>query len=306
MGGVVTLFPSPDISHLGEWAALGAAGLWAVVSVLYRYLGRTIPPVGLNLAKNLAAVLLLSLTLGVRPAEAWPAAWAVAGLSLSGILGIALGDTAYFSALQSLGPRRLLLLETLSPPLGALLASALLGEVLDPVAWAAIGLTGIGITWATRERVGVDKTWGQWTAAGLAWGLFGAVVNALAALLSRWVLTATPIPPLLAAWVRLGAASLVLVFWGWLQGKLAAWIVPFQRDKRLILGVVVTAGLGSYLGIWLQQVAFKYAPVGIAQTLLATSPLLVLPLVIGLGERLSWAALMGVIVSLIGIALLFA
>ena len=72
------------------------------------------------------------------------------------------------------------------------------------------------------------------------------------------------------------------------------------------LGIIAIAATGStYLGIWLQQTSLKFAPTGIAQTFLATSPLFILPIVALQGEKISWRAILGVLISLSGIALVF-
>ena len=66
------------------------------------------------------------------------------------------------------------------------------------------------------------------------------------------------------------------------------------------------ASFGStYLGIWLQQTSLKFAPTGIAQTFLATSPLFILPIVALQGEKISLRAILGAVISLGGIALMF-
>jgi len=68
--------------------------------------------------------------------------------------------------------------------------------------------------------------------------------------------------------------------------------------------LVLAAFLGTYLAIWLQQVAFKFTPAGIAQALLATSPLFVLPIAVMLGDRVTGRAVLGVLVAIGGIWLL--
>jgi drug/metabolite transporter (DMT)-like permease len=50
----------------GEVAALLAAGLWAVASVVYGRLGQRIPPLQLNLLKGIIAIALLTITICVR------------------------------------------------------------------------------------------------------------------------------------------------------------------------------------------------------------------------------------------------
>jgi len=69
------------------------------------------------------------------------------------------------------------------------------------------------------------------------------------------------------------------------------------------LGVAIL--LGTVFGIWLQQTSFKLSlNVGVASTLLSTSPLFVLPITAALGERVTWRAVIGATVGVLGIALL--
>jgi drug/metabolite transporter (DMT)-like permease len=73
-----------------------------------------------------------------------------------------------------------------------------------------------------------------------------------------------------------------------------------------LLGIIVLTAFGStYLGIWLQQTALKFSPVGIAQTLTATSPLFVLPIAAMMGDKISMRAIFGVAIALAGIWILF-
>ena len=60
------------IDFKGEIAALGAAILWAISSIIYSRLGQRIQPLKLNLVKGAIAITLLGLTLLVR-GELFPA-----------------------------------------------------------------------------------------------------------------------------------------------------------------------------------------------------------------------------------------
>ena len=59
------------------------------------------------------------------------------------------------------------------------------------------------------------------------------------------------------------------------------------------------------MGIWLQQISLRYAAAGVAQTLFATSPLFVIPIVACTGERVSVRALLGALLAILGVGLLF-
>jgi drug/metabolite transporter (DMT)-like permease len=64
--------------------------------------------------------------------------------------------------------------------------------------------------------------------------------------------------------------------------------------------------LGPVTGIWLSLVAVRHTETGIAATLMATTPILILPLLAVVEkERVSARAIVGTVISVIGVALLF-
>ena len=67
----------------------------------------------------------------------------------------------------------------------------------------------------------------------------------------------------------------------------------------------ISSFIGTFLGIWLQQISLKYAAAGVAQTLFSTSPLFVIPIVILTGERVSLRAVLGALLAMIGVGFLF-
>jgi drug/metabolite transporter (DMT)-like permease len=87
------------------------------------------------------------------------------------------------------------------------------------------------------------------------------------------------------------------------QGQLRHHIKPLESGRVLAL-VAVAAVLGTYLGIYLQQIALKYSPTGVAQALTATSPLFILPMAVLVGDRVTGRAVGGAVVALVGVVLL--
>ncbi|MBF2084704.1 DMT family transporter [Thermoleptolyngbya sp. C42_A2020_037] len=293
----------------GELAALAAALIWAIASIAFTKLGRRLSPMALNLSKGLISIGLILLTLGLSgsglPAVSGSAVWL---LGLSGAIGIGLGDTAYFASLNSIGARRGLLLESLAPPLTALLALVFLQERLSGAAWLGIGLTVGGVAWVIVER-SPDLAIGHYRPLrGLAFGLIAALSQASGAVLSRAALSTTDISPLWGTLIRLVAGLLVLLLWlAWRPPQFVSVgkEVGQLRSPRFLGIVAATAFASTFLGIWLQQTALKFAPAGIAQSLLATSPLFVIPIAVALGDRASFRAVLGVLVAIAGIWLLF-
>ncbi|MBD1917470.1 MULTISPECIES: DMT family transporter [Cyanophyceae] len=287
----------------GELAALMAAFLWAVATVVFGRLGKTLSPLVLNLAKGAIALVLLSLTLVlVGQSVAGLDHQAVSILALSGVIGIGLGDTAYFAAINHLGPRRALLLETLAPPLAALMALVFLQETLSGRAWLGIGLTLAGVGWVIAERV-PGAAPGRADYRGVLYGVLAALGQATGAVMSRAVLADTEIAPMWSSLLRLGGGFIIIVGILRSQGPVVVQLRPL-RSPKLLAGVALAAGFGTYLAIYLQQMALKYAATGVAQALTSTSPLFVLPLAAALGDRVSLRAIVGAIVALAGIGIL--
>jgi len=303
---------------IGEFAALGAAFLWAASSVGYGSLGKRIPPLELNLIKGSIALFFLIITLGIQalinedftlttlqiPLQT------LGLLILSGVIGIGIGDTAYFHAINNLGARRTLLIETLASPLSALLALAFLQEVLSSFAWLGILLTLLGVGWVISERtpeVGTVKH----PLIGVGWGLLAAGCQATGAVMSRSAFMAGEVNAVWSTALRLFGGLVIVLILLKVQSVRSGSaknenLRGISFTKKLILALIVIAFSSTYLGIWLQQISLKFAPVGIAQTLLGTSPLFVLPIVLLRGERVSFRACVGVLVAIAGIALLFA
>jgi drug/metabolite transporter (DMT)-like permease len=290
--------------------------LWAIASVLYGRLGERIPPLQLNLIKGIVAIALLLLTI-VLGGEEFPVICPLALFLLvcSGVTGIGLGDTAFFATINILGARRALLLGMLAPPLAAIAAMVFLQEQLNVNAWCGILLTVVGVAWVVTERTPNSSTLETGTLGegasphlwrGIGLGLVTAITNALGTIFSRAAFAYTDISPLWAALWRLSAGVLILPMWMFLdRSRNTITLLWKWKSAPLIFTIFFAAFCGTYLGIWLQQIALKYTTAGIASTLLQTSPVFATAIAIYLGEEVTCRAIVGVVMAIAGIVLLF-
>ena len=291
---------------MGEIAALSASALWAFASLLFTSLSRDHGPIVMNALKCVIALAMMVLTLLILEGEFWPSTLGTTDIVIlvaSGLIGLTIGDTAYFNALTRLGPRRALLIMSLVPPATALLAWPVLGEIVTLPMVGGILLTLLGVAWVIRERT-PDAAGRDVELAGLLFALVAMLCQSGGNVLTK--LGATEASALGISVVRVLAGSVgLLVFLSGVRrlGELRApWAKPGMAG-RLMLATF----LGTYLGIWLLNAGLKYTShTGVAATLSSTSPIFILPLAwLMLGERFSSRAVVGALIAVAGIAVLF-
>jgi drug/metabolite transporter (DMT)-like permease len=296
------------LEHRGEFAALTAAAIWAVSATLYSQMGRQIAPLTLNLTKGLLAIGYLVITMlltGERLMIA-PAQWGP--LLISGLIGIAWGDTFFFMALNSIGARLTLLINILSPVITALMASLYLSEQLAIVNYLGIALAVAGVAGVIFDRTQADQSpKNYWQ--GVLWAVLSSLSNSIASICSRQAMLAGDLSPTVTTLVRLLAGTvgiLVLMLWP-LMLKSGSSKVPSWRslDRKMWLRLALVAFFSTYLGISLQQASLKYTAAGIAQTVASTSPLFVLVYDWWQGSKIGWRSILWAVVAIGGMSLLF-
>jgi len=285
---------------IGVLAALAAALCWTVSSALWRQLPTSLTAAQLNLLKNWLALLLLLPALLARPWSHQPQALVLLGLS--GVLGIALGDSLYFAALRRLGTRRTLTLDAGGPAVTAVAGLVWLAEVPTLQQWLGLALITAALVLVALQQPAVG---GAPPPAAQRLGVLLALGALLAgsggALLARAALRDGALDPLQATLVRLLVAGLVLLP---LARGLPGWPPrPRPAQRRWPLWLLATL-LGTSAGIALQQTALQRLPGGMAVSLLATAPLMALPLARLEGDRPGWRGLLAALLALGGLTAL--
>lgn len=289
----------------GELAAVAAAMCWAVGSLWFGRIGRdgVSAPV-LNLGKLVAAGAALAATSLVRtghvvPANAPPSALAL--LAASGVVGLTIGDTAYFGAMIALGVPRAILLLSAAPVFAALGGFLWLGERLDGRALSGMALVFAGIALVVLRP---DPARREGFARGVLLGVIAALGQAAGSLMSRRAMQ-VGLDPLAAATGRILVGLVGLYAMGLLSREAVRWTRELFIG-RTFLRIGAAAMIGTYCGIWLAQTSLLYArSTGVAATLLATSPIFALPLSHALGhEKMTARSGLGVLLAIAGIALL--
>jgi len=250
--------------------------------------------------KSFLGLLLLAGALclaGWEPVNSFPLSW----LSLSGLLGISLGDTFFFAALRRLPAHQLIILMLLAPVVTLLMAFCFLGERPAVVCWVGIFLVLGGVTLTFKGKIEVDQESRQ-RGFGLLFGVLSVLSMAGSIIIAKIGLQ--DVSALEGTFLRLFFGFAGMLVFGLVRREVKSWLAPLRQTGlrwRFLLAVVVV----TFGGFWLSLDAIKRLDVSIANTLLATEPVFALPLaVIWLRERASGAAVIGSIVALCGAGIL--
>lgn len=238
-------------------------------------------------------------------AEAYRWIW----LGLSGIIGLVIGDTLLFQAYILIGNRLGTLIMSAAPVISGLGAWALLNEDLSLTAWLGMALCISGIFIVVLERrngSGQGSTHerkqfltGILCAVGGAAGQAGGLILAKKGLVDNFPAISAVMIRMLVAMVAIWAITL-------LTGQARQTFQKISSQPKTLLNIAAGSVVGPFLGVWLSQIAVQNTYVGIASTLMALTPIIMLPISKWYyKENVSYRALAGTVVALAGVVVIF-
>jgi len=296
------------VNYIGELAALFTSLCFTGTSVLFTFAGQRVGSAVVNRMRVILALLFLMtinwlLSGSPLPLNAGPERWL--WFALSGVIGYAIGDAFLFQTYICIGAQRGMLLMSLAPLITALLAWPLFDEMLTLGQWLGILTTLLGIVWVISRRNTAPLPANCKPSQGVLYGLGAALGQAVGFLLSKQGLIGG-FSPIAGNTIRMLAA--VIALWGVLlfQGQASRTVNAIRANPR-ILGMLALASLfGPVLGVSSSLFALDYIPVGVASTLTALPPVLLLPVSwLVFKEPFDWQAVLGTLVAIGGTALLF-
>jgi drug/metabolite transporter (DMT)-like permease len=294
-------------NHLGELAALLTACFWTVTSLSFEFASRRVGSLPVNIIRLLAGFIFLSLYTLIRrgmflPLDASAYNWF--WLILSGLVGFVFGDLFLFKSYTIIGSRFSMLIMNLVPPITALAGFFILGERLSLFHFFGMALTISGISLAIFSRKnGDDKLSLKLSPRGILYAIGGAVGQALGLVLSK--LGMKDYDPFAATQIRIiagisGYAVLVTLMSRWHSVGKAV------QDGKAFGATTLGAFFGPFLGVSFSLVAIKFAPMGIASTIMALVPVFILfPSIFLFKQRVTAREIIGALISVAGIAIFF-
>ncbi len=300
-------------NHFGEIAGVLTAVFWTVTALAFESAGKKVGSLAVNLIRLVMAFFLVGIYSWVArgyffPSDATWFNWK--WLALSGLIGFVIGDLLLFESYLFIGARVAMLIMALAPPFAAFIGWLMLGEVLTLMNWVgmAVTMSGIVIVILKREKKEVNgtvtkKLASNYSIPGLLLALGGALGQSAGLVISKKgmgdydAFSATQIR------VLTGVVGFTILFF-FMKRWPRVWSALKNRSamKRISLG----AFFGPFLGVSFSLLAVQNTQAGIAATLMAIVPVLIIgPSIILFKEKVNWKEILGAIITVCGVALFF-
>ncbi len=329
--------------YTGEIISLVVAFSWTATALFAEVASRRIGSLPLNVVRMTMSLILLALTLWLTLGVPYPLfadgqAWL--WLCLSGFVGYVLGDYCLFQSYILIGSRFGQLFMTLSAPSAAIAAWVLLGEAMTPLALLGmlVTLTGIGISVLNKggedENGKKRKLKLKLPMKGVIMGVCAGMGQGIGLVLSKVGMgyyessiaaqgvtdMATYVAPDAIIPVALGtmmpfASTMIRAIMGFIGFTVALLVFTKNGKKRLNNAVhdqkamLFTFGatmFGPFIGVSLSLMATLYTNAGIAQTIMALTPIFILaPAYFLLHQKVTVKEVIGAFISIAGVCLFF-
>lgn len=301
------------MNHPGEWAALLTAVFWTVTALAFEAASRRIGSLAVNLLRLMAGFTFLSIFVYLYrglllPVDATPHAWL--WLTLSGLVGFVFGDLCLFQAFVVIGARISMLLMALAPPMTALIGWLALGESLSWRSLIGMTLTLTGIAVVVLKHQPADKENGNsggvkfnYPVWGILLGLGGAAGQAAGLVLSKIGMAGYNTFAATQIRVIAGITGFSVLF-----TIMGHWKEAFRALTKVkpMLQLTLGAFFGPFLGVSFSLISIKYANTGIAATIMALVPVLIIaPSAIIYREKITLKEVAGAVLAVSGVAMFF-
>lgn len=293
---------------------------WTITALCAEYASKHIGQLATNVIRMVASLILLSLTMLIftgfpLPLYADGKTWF--WLSMSGFVGYCFGDFCLFNAYIHIGARLAQLLMTLAPPTAALASWLIFGETLTPLAILGMFITLLGISISVMSKGGGKKVSLNIPPRGILYGIGAGMGQGLGLVLSKLGMTyyqanipvgcdgVLSIMPFTSTFIRAitGMLGFTLVM---LASKKTHEVLQATHNHRAMLVMIGAVIFGPFVGVSLSLMATLYTNPGIAQTIMAMTPIFILwPSWYLYKQKVTLREILGAVISVVGVSLFF-
>ena len=303
------------MTYLGEFISIGVAFSWTATALLSEFGSKRLGNLTLNVLR-MALALLFSVVLFWfavgTPLPPIGSIEACGWMLLSGIVGYVIGDFCLFQCYIIIGSRYGQLFMTLAPLAAALMAWITLGQQMTPISIVAMFVTLIGIGISILGRSEHHKVSLKLPLNGVLFAIGAALCQGIGLVLSKigmdhydtgmmpdWLI------PFSANFLRCIAGIVGFAFLQYFHEGFSPLRKAMQDSKGMIVATATTI-FGPFVGVGFSLMAVQYTNAGIASTLMALTPIIIiLPSYWLFHQKITWRSVLGAVISVLGVSLFF-
>ena len=304
------------MSFIGELISIGVAFSWTATALLSEFGSKRLGNLTLNVLRmSLALVFSLVLFLVVtgNPLPAGASSEACGWMLLSGLVGYVIGDFCLFQCYIIIGSRFGQLFMTLAPLAAALMAWVTLGQQLTSLSLMAMLITLLGIAISILGRGEHHRLALSLPLSGVLYAIGAALCQGVGLVLSKIGMNHFEPVAGMPDWLVPFSAN----FYRCIAGFVGFIVLLYMRkglkplsealhDRKGLTVATATTIFGPFVGVGFSLMAVQYTAAGIASTLMAMTPIIILlPSHWLFGERITWRAVLGAVISVVGVSLFF-
>jgi drug/metabolite transporter (DMT)-like permease len=301
--------------YIGELISIGVAFSWTATALLSELGSKRLGNLTLNVLRMALALLFSMVMFWVVMGSPWPSGGTIEAygwMLLSGLVGYVIGDFCLFQCYIIIGSRYGQLFMTLAPLAAALTAWIALGQQMSAVSIVAMLVTLSGIAISVLGRGEHRRVSLSLPLSGVLFAVAAAVCQGVGLVLSKIGMDhydASSIP----AWLVPFSANFFRCVAGIVGFSLLLYLregfSPLREalhDRKGMSVATATTIFGPFVGVGFSLMAVQYTSAGIASTLMALTPIIIiLPSYWLFRQPITWRAVVGALISVVGVSLFF-
>ena len=308
------------MTYIGELISIGVAFSWTATALLSEFGSKRLGNLTLNVLRMALALVFSLLMFGIVTSNLLPVGVpveAVGWMLLSGLVGYVIGDFCLFQCYIIIGSRYGQLFMTLAPLAAALMAWVTLSQQMNATSILAMLVTLFGIGISVLGRGEHHKVSLKLPLNGVLYAIGAAVCQGVGLVLSKIGMDHYDSSMMAEAgmpeWLVPFSANFYRCVAGIVGFSLLLWLrngfKPLQEaihDRKGLTVAVATTVFGPFVGVGFSLMAVQYTAAGIASTLMAMTPIIILlPSYWLFHEKITWRAVLGAVISVFGVSLFF-
>ena len=305
------------MAYLGELISIGVAFSWTATALLSEFGSKRLGNLTLNVLRMTLALVFSLVLFGVITGELLPSVGAspeaIGWMLLSGLVGYVIGDYCLFQCYIIIGSRYGQLFMTLAPLSAALMAWVMLGQQMNAMSIIAMLVTLLGIGISVLGRGEHHKVSLKLPLNGVLFAVGAAMCQGVGLVLSKIGMDHYEAVNDAPEWLIPFSANFYRCIAGIVGFSLLLYfrdgMAPLREalhDKKGLSIATATTIFGPFIGVGFSLMAVQYTAAGIASTLMAMTPIIILlPSYWLFHEKITWRAVIGAVISVLGVSLFF-